>query len=62
MAHKRQKKAGQKTESVTLSDSLDENILAKLKEAKKELTVLEREKEEERQEQLRQERKQREKY
>lgn len=47
--------------ALTLSDSLDEDVLAKLKAAKTELTKVERENEEKRQEQVRQERKDREK-
>ena len=44
-----------------LSDALDDDILAKLKAAKKALSAAEETKEEERQEQLRLERKEREK-
>lgn len=61
MPNKRQKKTTPNDEKITLSDTLDEGILSKLKAAKKELTVIEQEKEQERQEQLRKERKQREK-
>ncbi|MCG7333959.1 YqkE family protein [Sporosarcina sp. ACRSM] len=48
-------------EGLTLSDALGDDILEKLKAAKKELSVAEQEKEEKRQEQLRRERKEREK-
>lgn len=61
MVKNRQKKVERNPESITLSDSLNEDILAKLQAAKKELSILEKEKENERQEKLRQERKQREK-
>lgn len=46
---------------ITVSDALDEDVLAKLKAAKTALTQVERDNEEKRQEQLRQERKEREK-
>lgn len=45
---------------MTLSDSLDEDVLAKLKAAKTELAQVERENEEKRQAKIRQERKERE--
>ncbi|WP_329958821.1 YqkE family protein [Sporosarcina sp. G11-34] len=48
-------------ENLTISDSIGDDILEKLKAAKKELTAKEREKEEKRQEQLRLERKEQEK-
>ncbi len=48
-------------EGLTLSDSLGDDILEKLKAAKKELTAAEESKEEARQEQIRHERKEREK-
>lgn len=48
-------------ESLTLSDSLDDDVLAKLKAAKQQLSAVEHAKEEQRQEQIRQERKEREK-
>jgi hypothetical protein len=54
-----QKKTEQ--EGLTLSDALGDDILAKLKAAKKELSAAEQAKEEERQEQLSRERKEREK-
>ena len=61
MSDRNRKKTKQNSEGLTLSDALDDNILAKLKAAKKELTAVERENEEKRQEQIRYERKQREK-
>ena len=48
-------------EGLTLSDALGDDILEKLKAAKKELSAAEQAKEEEQQEQLRRERKEREK-
>ncbi|MFJ7933239.1 YqkE family protein [Sporosarcina sp. NPDC096371] len=48
-------------EGLTLSDALGEDILAKLKAAKQQLSAAEQAKEEERQEQIRRERKEREK-
>lgn len=47
--------------AVTLSDALDEDVLAKLKAAKTALTKVAEENEEQRQEKLRKERKEREK-
>lgn len=61
MVKNRQKKVERNPENITLSDSLNEDILTKLQAAKKELSILEKEKENERQEKLRKERKQREK-
>lgn len=64
MAKKRkqntQRPLNKENESLTLADALNEDVLAKLKAAKKELTTVEREKEEKRQAQLRRERKERE--
>lgn len=62
----RRKRAAQQTPKkenteLTVSDALDEDVLAKLKAAKTELTKVEQENEEKRQEQLRRERKEREK-
>ena len=51
----------QKEEANTLSDQLSSDLLAKLKETKKQLVAVEQEKEEERQAQLVFERKQKEK-
>lgn len=51
----------QKEETNTLSDQLSSDLLAKLKETKKQLVAVEQEKEEERQAQLVFERKQKEK-
>jgi predicted nucleic acid-binding protein len=51
----------QKEEANTLSDLLSSDLLAKLKETKKQLVAVEQEKEEERQAQLAFERKQKEK-
>jgi hypothetical protein len=48
-------------ESLTLSDALGDDILAKLKAAKQQLSAAEQSKEEQRLEQIRQERKEREK-
>ncbi|WP_342509643.1 YqkE family protein [Sporosarcina sp. FSL K6-2383] len=48
-------------EGLTLSDALDDDVLAKLKAAKQQLSAAEQAKEEQRQEQVRQERKEREK-
>lgn len=56
-----QKISGKQNEELTLSDALDEDMLAKLKEAKIALTKVAVENEAERQEQLRLERKEREK-
>ena len=56
-----QQVAKKENTALTLSDSLDEDVLAKLKAAKTALTKVEQEKEVKRQEQLRQERKEREK-
>ena len=56
----RQSTKKSKSENPTLADALNEDVLAKLKAAKKELTLVEREKEEKRQEQQRRERKERE--
>lgn len=47
--------------SLSLSDALNEDVLAKLKEAKKELTKVEQEQEKEREQQIRRERAEREK-
>jgi len=55
-----QRPTNQGNEALTLSDSLNDDILAKLKAAKKELTNIEQEKEVKHQEQLRHERKERE--
>ncbi|WP_172369637.1 YqkE family protein [Sporosarcina jiandibaonis] len=57
----RQQVAKKDNVTPTLSDSLDDDMLAKLKSVKTELTTVEREKEEIRQEKLRLERKEREK-
>jgi len=61
MAKKRkqaeQRPSNKESVGLTLADSLNEDVLAKLKAAKKELTTVEREKEEERQQQIRRERK-----
>lgn len=46
--------------ALTLSDSIDDDVLAKLKEAKKQLTTVAEESEKKRQEQIRLERKKRE--
>lgn len=51
----------QQNDKLTLSDTLGDDILEKLKLAKQELTHVENEKEEKRQEELRRERKEREK-
>ena len=56
-----QQAARKENTSSTLSDSLDEDILAKLKAAKAELTKVAEENEVKRQKQLRQEREEREK-
>lgn len=48
-------------ESLTLSDALGDDVLAKLKAAKQQLSAAEQVKEEQRQEQILQERKEREK-
>lgn len=48
-------------DGLTLSDALGDDILAKLKAAKQQLSAAEQTKEEERQEQIRRERKEREK-
>ncbi len=48
-------------ESLTLSDALGDDIIAKLKAAKQQLSAAEQEKEEQHQEKIRQERKEREK-
>ena len=48
-------------EGLTLSDALGDDILAKLKAAKQQLSAAEQAKEEQREEQIRQERKEREK-
>lgn len=62
MAKKNKKTNQQATnEGITLQDQLDSELIAKLKEAKKELAAEEKRKEEERQAQLEFERKQREK-
>ncbi|AOV08186.1 YqkE family protein [Sporosarcina ureilytica] len=55
-----QRKANQDS-SLSISDALNEDVLSKLKEAKKELAQVEKKKEEQRQEQIRLERKEREK-
>lgn len=55
-----QKTAIKETSAVTLSDALDEDVLAKLKAAKTALTKVAEEKEEQRLAQLRKERKERE--
>lgn len=64
MAKKRKQKtqvqSKKDNENLTLADALNDDVLAKLKAAKKELTTVERAKEEQRQEQLRRERKERE--
>lgn len=64
MAKKRtkneQRPSNKDNATLTLSDSLNDDVLAKLKAAKKELTDIEEEKEVKRQEQLRRERKERE--
>ena len=57
----RQQVAKKETSTPTLSDSLDDDVLAKLKTVKTVLTNVERENEEKRQEKLRLERKEREK-
>lgn len=57
----RQQTPKKESTEITLSDALDEDVLAKLKAAKTTLTKVEQEKEEERQKQLRRERKEREK-
>ena len=57
----RQHIAKKENATPTLSDSLDDDMLAKLKSVKTELTNLKRENEEKRQEKLRLERKEREK-
>lgn len=56
-----QKSPAKQNEALTLSDALDEDMLAKLKETKITLAKVAVENEAERQEQLRQERKEREK-
>ena len=56
-----QQSAKKENATPTLSDSLDEDIIAKLKSVKTELSTVERENEEKRQEKLRLERKEREK-
>lgn len=56
----KQQQPRRKDESPTLADSLNEDVLAKLKAAKKELSIVEQEKEKKRQEQIRRERKERE--
>ena len=56
-----QQVAKKENETPTLSDSLDDDIIAKLKSVKTILSTVERENEEERQEKLRLERKEREK-
>ncbi|MFS0574130.1 YqkE family protein [Sporosarcina sp. 179-K 3D1 HS] len=65
MAKKRKQAATPKKQvdggNVTVSDALDEDVLAKLKAAKQELSAAESAKEEERQAQLLRERKEREK-
>jgi hypothetical protein len=58
---KRQQVAKKENIVPTLSESLDDDILAKLKSVKTELSTVERENEEKRQEKLRLERKEREK-
>ncbi|MDS9470675.1 YqkE family protein [Sporosarcina pasteurii] len=55
-----QRKSNQDS-SLSISDALNEDVLSKLKEAKKELAQVEKKKEEQRQEQIRLERKEREK-
>jgi hypothetical protein len=57
----RQHVAKKENTTPTLSDSLDDDLLAKLKSVKSDLTNLERQNEEKRQEKLRLERKEREK-
>lgn len=54
---KGQQQVRKKDDSPTLADSLNEDVLAKLKAAKKELTVVEQEKEQQRQEEVRRVRK-----
>ncbi|GKV55496.1 hypothetical protein NCCP2222_14430 [Sporosarcina sp. NCCP-2222] len=67
MAKKRQKQTQshapkkEKEEKLTLSDSLNEDILAKLKATKMELSAKEKAEEEKRQEQLKRERREKEK-
>lgn len=60
MSRKNQKQSRSESERLTLSDALDDSMIAQLREAKKELTIVEKEKEQERQQQLRLERKRRE--
>lgn len=64
MAKKRkqttQRASNKESENLTLADALNEDMLAKLKAAKKELTTVAREKEESHQKQMRRERKERE--
>lgn len=55
-----QRQFREKDDSSTVADSLNDDVLEKLKAAKKELTIVEHEKEEQRQEQIRRERKERE--
>lgn len=57
----RQRSREQEDDSLTVSDALDDSILAKLKIAKQQLTVVEKEQELERQAQIRREREEREK-
>ncbi|QUW21928.1 YqkE family protein [Sporosarcina sp. Marseille-Q4063] len=57
----RQQVAKKENATPTLSDSLDDDVLAKLKSVKTDLTNVKRENEEKRQEKLRLERKEREK-
>ena len=59
MARKRRQPNQTKNDSATLnvSDALNEDVLSKLKAAKKELTKIEQQEEKEKQEQLRQARK-----
>ena len=61
MSAKRRKGNQQENRPPTLSDSLDDNVLEKLKSVKNKLSITERENEEKRQEKLRLKRKEREK-
>lgn len=58
---KRTQTPKKESSEITVSDALDDGVLAKLKAAKTALTQVERENEEKRQAQIRQERKEREK-
>lgn len=63
MARNRRQQRQTKDDSATLSvsDALNDDVLSKLKAAKKELTQIEQQEEKEKQEQIRQARKEREK-